>query len=578
MLAFPKSGSGFKVSKSNPKNVPNREIRQPNPYLAVVMVLAAFQRINWKRTEWVLVALLLGLALWPVWANAFFLTNDGPCHLYNARILRDMLLGNDSAFYAEWFTLNPNIEPNWLNHFLLTVFQLVFPPVFSEKLFLTLYILGFVFAFRYLARSIYPANGAFLLVAMPFLFHKVFLMGFFNYSASVILFFVLVGFWLRNFEKEGWRWRMVLGTLMLVLGLSHPVSYAMAMGTIFFHWVGQFLAGVMRADRGVKLKALALLALKTILAALPSLMLLGSFILRKGTDSIASQAKPQTIFEDFVQLRALILFHPGETTWPIVLSILIAVMLMVGLFSLSRQSKGHTGILLMLGTTLVVYFFQPAVVAGVGIMPERLQIYPYLIAIIWLACRPWPTWMLRSAALIGFLVAGILFSIRLPNYANTSLAVEEFVSVQPHMRPHSTVLMLDYAPEGRYPNEGPLLSDEAYIFMHIAEYLGALQPHIILNNYEANTHWFPLRWNPDKDPYVHLGEGPGFEGWLPTVNFEKFRMETGKDVDYVITWCLNNELRQYEGVKLMQDRLKQDYTEVLVTEGGRVRLWERKRP
>ena len=109
--------------------------------------------------------------------------------------------------------------------------------------------------------------------------------------------------------------------------------------------------------------------------------------------------------------------------------------------------------------------------------------------------------------------------------------------------------------------------------MHIAEYLGALQPHIILNNYEANTHWFPLRWNPDKDPYVHLGEGPGFEGWLPTVNFEKFRMETGKDVDYVITWCLNNELRQYEGVMLMQDRLKQDYIEVLVTEGGTRGAW-----
>ncbi|MBK9447842.1 MAG: hypothetical protein IPN95_00205 [Bacteroidetes bacterium] len=104
---------------------------------------------------------------------------------------------------------------------------------------MTLYILGFVFAFRYLARSIYPANGAFLLVAMPFLFHKVFLMGFFNYSASVIL-FLFCGLLARNFEKEGWRWRIVLGTLMLVLGLSHPVSYAMAMGTIFFIGWGSF--------------------------------------------------------------------------------------------------------------------------------------------------------------------------------------------------------------------------------------------------------------------------------------------------------------------------------------------------
>ncbi len=520
--------------------------------------------------------LLLALALWPVWMNDFFLTNDGPCHLYNARILRDMLLGRDVSFYAEWYSLNPNIEPNWLNHFLLVVFQLVVSPIVAEKLFLTLYVLGFAFAFRYLARSIFPDNGAFVLLAMPFLFHKVFMYGFFNFSASVVLFFLLVGFWLRHFDRKGWRWPIGLSGLLLILGFTHPVSYFLGMGVLFFHGAGQILSRFLRKDEQNHWIWAAQLVLKTSLAAVPSGLLMVLFLIGKGTKSVPSGVPFHTLFHDFLELRSLILFHPGETTWPIVLSILIGLVLVISLLRIRKQPTDHWGVLGIWMAILFAYFFQPGTVAGVGVMPERLQFYPFLVALIWLACRPWPIWFLRTVATLGFVVAAVLFSIRLPNYAITSEAVAEFVSAKEHMRPETTVLMLNYAPEGRHPNDGPVLSKEAYIFMHIAEYLGAMQPHIILNNYEGNTKWFPLRWLPEKDPYLHLVEGPGFEGWLPTVNFEKFRNETGKDVDYVLTWCLTEEFRQYEGVQLMQERLQQDYDETYVSSGKRVRLWERK--
>ena len=150
------------------------------------------------------------------------------------------------------------------------------------------------------------------------------------------------------------------------------------------------------------------------------------------------------------------------------------------------------------------------------------------------------------------------------------------MSAADHIEPNKTIVTLNYAPEGRYPNEETVLSNEAYIFGHTTEYLGTVKPLVILNNYEANTTWFPLRWLPNRDPYVHLIDGPGFEGWLPMAEFRRFQILTGATVDYVITWCLTESLRSFKDVETMQARLREDYDEIFVSDGNRIRLWRRR--
>jgi hypothetical protein len=540
-----------------------------------MMALAAQKEVWWKRLEMVLLILCIGLALWPVWGNSYYLTGDGPCHLYNARILRDMLLGQDQAYYSEWFTVNPAIEPNWLNHVLLALFQVALPALVAEKLFLTLYILGFGLSFRYLARSIYPANEVWIFLAAPFIFHKVFLLGFFNYSASVVIFFWVVGYWLRHRSDRGWRTKLGLGLRLMLLLLAHPMCYGLALALLGLHWLGESMAAFAGADRKARLATQWRVAGGAVLAGLPSVLLLGTYLMRQAIQTVPSQAKTHKLFHDFLELKALVLFQDNEKPWPIILALLIGLLFVVGFFRLRKRPLQHEGILAMFVLSIYFYFTQPAQVGGFAMVPERMQFFPYLIALCWLVTLPWPAWLLRVVMVAGFAITATLYAVRLPSYAQTNAAVVEFASVQPHMRPHTTVLMLDYAPEGRLPHDGPIMSKEAYIFMHIAEYLGAMQPHIILNNYEANTKWFPLRWNPARDPYVHLAEGPGFEGWFPTVNFEKFRTATGQDVDYVITWCFSEGLKDFEGGSLMPDRLAQDYREIFVSDGGRVHLFER---
>ncbi|MBK8416653.1 MAG: hypothetical protein IPL22_20360 [Bacteroidetes bacterium] len=45
-----------------------------------------------------------------------FLTVDGPAHLYNATIIREMLTG-DQSLYALFFKFNEQLVPNWSGHF-----------------------------------------------------------------------------------------------------------------------------------------------------------------------------------------------------------------------------------------------------------------------------------------------------------------------------------------------------------------------------------------------------------------------------------------------------------------------------
>ena len=55
------------------------------------------------------------------------------------------------------------------------------------------------------------------------------------------------------------------------------------------------------------------------------------------------------------------------------------------------------------------------------------------------------------------------------------------------------------------------------LFSHAAGYLGVEKRLVLLDNYEANTGYFPLRWRPEVNPYVHLGPFAAQESQPPPV-------------------------------------------------------------
>lgn len=96
--------------------------------------------------------LLLLVHLVPVWASHYFLTADGPAHLYNAALLKAMLVEPASSAH-QLLALNLNPEPNYLSHLLLAGLLTVLPPWLAEKVILTACVAGLPLALRYIIKG-----------------------------------------------------------------------------------------------------------------------------------------------------------------------------------------------------------------------------------------------------------------------------------------------------------------------------------------------------------------------------------------------------------------------------------------
>src|SRR5438045_3916149 len=87
------------------------------------------------------------LHLIPVLTLHYFVTRDGPAHLYNSNLINHILFkpGGISSFFFEF---TPYINANWTGHILLCTFNFFLPAMLAEKLILGIYVILFLFAFR----------------------------------------------------------------------------------------------------------------------------------------------------------------------------------------------------------------------------------------------------------------------------------------------------------------------------------------------------------------------------------------------------------------------------------------------
>ena len=61
--------------------------------------------------------------LYPLLTNTWMVTGDGPCHLYNAKVLKDIILNINKAFYLDFYMVNYKLTPTLWDHVLLGFFQ-----------------------------------------------------------------------------------------------------------------------------------------------------------------------------------------------------------------------------------------------------------------------------------------------------------------------------------------------------------------------------------------------------------------------------------------------------------------------
>jgi len=139
---------------------------------------------------------LLILHLTPLFFGKYFLTQDGPSHLYNAFIFKDMIL-NHHTLYSQYFDINRVPNPNWLITAFYSLAMMVLPAFLAEKIFLVLYFMLLPLSFRFLIRQINPKSSFIVLLIFPLVYNITMYLGFFNFCFSIIFYFYAVGYWLK---------------------------------------------------------------------------------------------------------------------------------------------------------------------------------------------------------------------------------------------------------------------------------------------------------------------------------------------------------------------------------------------
>jgi len=519
--------------------------------------------------------LLLILHLAPVWSSRYFPSQDGPAHLNNAKIICEYDRP-EREILRRYFILDYDWKPNLMGHFMLAGLMLFLPVLLSEKLLLTLYVIFLPLSIRYTLRAVQKDSGFISLLSFPFVFNMLLHKGFYNFILSLIIFFFILGFWVKNHNSLGPFRTLALSFLFLLLYFFHPVSLVMSYVAIVI--IGLWFAyreTVQKEsgetfDIGTLLKAAGSKIFIPILAILPSFLLLARFILQNRFDYTCYRTFA-TLGRDAVVLGSLVSFEIVEVLFSAAVQ---AVLFYLFLTKASRRKLEKLDAFIILTVVYwVIYFLAPDCLGKGSNLNSRLNLFPSFVFLLWLGgnsfnlkekCRVVLASMIISFAALGF---------RMAKYAELNSYIEEYVSGISHIETGRTFLPLCFSQKGRTA-EGDPVSLRIGLFLQTGGYIAAMQGAVDLKNYEANAQYFPVMFRPELNPYVHMGR---LRNDPPQADIEAYEAKTGAKVDYVLLWQLRPENMKYESTRSLLAHLAAGY-DLIYTSPARnlVRLYRRK--
>ena len=516
----------------------------------------------------------LVLCLLQVWLPQFFVTGDGPSHVYNAQVLHDIWCNKNVTFYTRFYTAVYKPNPNWLSTAAMALFMLIVNGVIAEKIFLTFYVLIFVCGFYLLLKKISNNNSYWPLVVFIFVFTHPLCKGFYNFSFSIAFYFWMVWSWLRFLDKKNIVNAVLFFLFVGLTFFTHLLAFVFGAFTCAALIVSYALA----AGQDGKTKKLPFLFTNTALLTLllfPFLVLMRWFTEKEGGMNILLYHHFRRLIE-LVQFRYIINITHQEDYFALIAGVLLLVAVAVSLVRFRNKLKinKYDGFLLSLLFVGFVYLFFPEDFLGrLILIALRVQLFVFII----IACII--SYMLPSEKLKN-LIAFILFGcfiglsiVRIPCRQAASEGVAAYVSGTDFIKPYSVVLPLDFSPGGE-DEHGKLIGDRNWVFCHAAQYMGTEKPMIILDNYEANMGYFPLVWNNNVNPYNLLSKDEGIEGQPPFASIAGYKKNAGVTIDYILMWCYNDSYLQNEHFRTFFAEINNGYHIIYTSPAGRTILYE----
>ena len=499
----------------------------------------------------------------PMWTLRYALTQDGPMHLHNARILLDLWSSKGIDFYHDYYVPNFTPFPYWAGHLTLASLLSVFAPGTVEKIFFTGCILLYAISLWRLVTAINPEAGWVAIAGLALYWNRTFQMGFMDFSLSVGVMLAILAFYVRRRASLSYIHAAILSLLLVVLYFCHPVTFMFTIGAV----------GLLAMFAGARSLAFAVAAM------IPSVALLLNWLIRDAPDyAIAVPTPYSTLLLNVLKQSNLTAWSLVESPIAIAVSVLFLVMIVMAAIDRVRRRSIEMpdAFLIAAAAALIVQLYGSARMIGFF---ERFQFVPLLMLLPWFAAQHWPPVSRRALMGAAALIVVAFVVARYPRQVFASQLVEQITSVQPRIEPRSTLLVMNFDFSGRRPDGLPD-NDYLPIFLHAGEYIGSGDRRmVVLNNVGGLYPMFPYLWRADRNPFQHLQTNEGIEFDPPGANFISYQARTGGTVDYVAAIGFDSSPNKDQpNARAFAAQIAAGYTAVFRSPDGRVTLYRTKAP
>jgi len=459
-----------------------------------------FNKKGWHYAEKIFFLLAALASLWPILSTPVFAMLDAPAHLYNTKLLYELLIKHNETV-KQYYEFNHLIVPNWTGHILMLFLMLFFNAVWTQKIFIIIYLVIFPYSFRYLISS-NKGNITLSYFAFPLSYSYFFFLGFFNFLIGLPITLFGMAYWMRNSSAGKLKNYLILALFSLLIFFSHPILYAVwcAFIALFFLYESAYCLYDKKS-----FKELFKSTVCVVVAILPSLILAMLYLINQPKDELTIKLKSLELLTWIINIRSLLVFSMdiNELKYTYFLLYSLIGILISGLtYSVYRFIKKQDKSILQVITKLfwfdlsililILYFILPDESNGGGYISSRLNLLFFIFLV------------LGFSQLKQFKLINILFVIAVLFAFNTQLFYFNSIMKPLNKNAEAVIKLSDYIEEGK-----TLISiDKSQNWMqgHLCNYVGANKLIFTQENYEASKRYFPLVWNMKARPELYFGE------------------------------------------------------------------------
>ena len=503
----------------------------------------------------------------PLWAFRFVPTEDGPAHLGNAYIIKTYYEAAGSVF-RQYYIFNPRVIPNVVYHYALAGLMYVSPPWAAEKVLLSLYVIFFALALRYLAGATGTRAGPGIFLAFPFIYSFPFQMGFFGFAFSLVLACFGLGWFLRCGRASSGRVWLGLNVLAIFTFFWHFLGWAFLIGGILYFAGADGLGRVLGWQPAGGALAARRPARPWLAPAYLAPAIAPAVVYYFKSDHTASLAYRPVgyLVERLFAGGVLNSLHDYQRWEGLAVAVVFGLLLVGAAVTLAARARGGSSAETEGGGGIFVWgwgWAVPITVAAYFLIPDgnpvrgsyasvRLALLPFLVGAMWLAAIDL-RWQRRLLYVVAPLVAAAHLVGVFLGFAAADAPLREFTSGLSRVPRNATVLA--------WTNLRSEPGARVNYVKHAGGYYVVSRNVVDVGNYEPSYSYFPMQWR-GRSPLTFAG----CYKRIPVFT----RASIYAHAEYLVCWKIN---RNAGGVSEIFAR---DYRAVF--RRGGLSIWRRRPP